>query len=97
MPAHNLELTRHARGRLQSRGYRKADLSLLFACAEQVGPHEFFLSRQAAQEAVGLLKKQVQAIERLAGSLLVAEGNTVITIQRAFQKKQRRLMRKERQ
>lgn len=88
-----MELTSHAKQRIRQRGYKSTDLSLIDECGTSTGDG-IFLRRQDAEEAIRRRKKEIAALERLRGTLLVLEGENVITIQRARRWKERAVLRR---
>lgn len=87
--------SKHADCRIQQRGYKQIDTAYLLEVSEQVGPNEFFLSDRRAEQLVREYKRRIATVERLRGSMVVAEGSTIITVQRLKRAKAKRLMRKE--
>ena len=73
-------LTVHAETRKQQRGFRNADIDLLLSLGEQGDFDRFTISRQAAQREIERLKVRIHQIERLAGSVVVLGGGSVITV-----------------
>jgi hypothetical protein len=45
------------------------------------------------QRTIRLIKRQLRKLERLAGTLIITSGETIVTVQRADREKQRRQLR----
>lgn len=88
-----MELTNHAEYRIRQRGYKSTDLPLIEECGTTTGDG-IFLRRQDIQDAIRRRKKEIAALERLQGTILVLEGENVITIQRARRWKERAALRR---
>ena len=78
----DLRHTKHAACRIQQRGYKQIDTAYLLEVSEQVGPNEFFLSDRRAEQLVREFKRRIATVERLRGSMVVADGATIVTVQR---------------
>lgn len=78
----------HALARMRQRGYRKTDLELVLRygtrCKDGV-----LLDRKTADQAVLELKHEMAEVERLSGTLVILNGNTVKTLYRPTRKKRR--------
>ncbi len=91
-----LIMTAHAQRRKQQRGFRDADISIVLQTATQVAPDAFMLTRADAAREIAKRKREIQQFERLSGSKIIIEGDTVITCYHAHEHEQKRTMRKER-
>ena len=75
----HLAMTKHAERRIRQRGFRDADILLLFEAATQIGPESFMLKRADADREIAKRKREIQQLERLTDSVLIVEGGDVIT------------------
>jgi hypothetical protein len=91
-----LIMTEHAQRRKQQRGFRDTDISIVLQTATQVAPDAFMLTRADAAREIEKRKREIQQFERLSGSKIIVEGDTVITCYHAHEREQKRTMRKER-
>jgi hypothetical protein len=89
-------VTRHAEMRMQQRGIRDSDLTLILDAATQVAPDAYLLTRADAAREIARRKREIQSIERLCGRKVVIEGGSVLTCYNSSQSDQRRTMRKGR-
>ncbi len=89
-------MTAHAQRRKQQRGFREADIAIIYQTATQVAPDAYMLTRADAAREIEKRKREIQQLERLCGSKVVIEGDTVITCYHALKREQKRTMRKER-
>jgi hypothetical protein len=76
----DFHMTDHAEMRKQQRGFRNVDIDLLLSLGETCGCDGFQLSRQSAQREIARLKAQINRIERLAGSIAIVCGNSMVTV-----------------
>lgn len=88
-----MELTEHAKHRIRQRGYKSADLSLIEECGTPCGDGILMRQRDAA-EGIRRRKREIAALERLQGTLVVIDGESVLTVQRARRWKQRAVLRR---
>lgn len=86
---HDLRFTQHAETRMRQRGFRNADVDLVLSVATRVADDAFFLSDRDAAREIGRCRRKIQQLERLRGTKLVIEGQTVITLYRAGRKPSR--------
>ncbi len=91
-----LTMTAHAQRRKQQRGFRDADIAIVLQTATQVAPDAYMLTRADAAREIAKRKREIQQFERLSGSKIIVEGDTVITCYHAHKREQKRTMRKER-
>ena len=89
-------LTAHAETRMRQRGMRDADLDLILNCATQVAPDAYMLTRKDAAREVARRKREIQQLERLCGSKVVVDGETVLTCYHSRPNDQRRTLRRGR-
>ena len=81
----DLRLTHHAEARIRRRGFRKADVDLVLRIATRVAD-AFFLTDQDAAREIARRKREIQQLERLRGSKLIVEGDTLVTLYHAAHK-----------
>ncbi len=86
---HDLRFTNHAETRMRQRGFRKADVSLVLSIATPVAEDAFFLSDKDAAREIERRRREIQQLERLRGTKLVVDGDTVITLYHSDQKPSR--------
>jgi hypothetical protein len=80
---HDVRFTRHAEVRMQQRGFRKTDIDLVLSVATQVADDAYFLTDQDAAREIEQRKREIQQLERLRGSKVIVEGDTLITLYHA--------------
>jgi hypothetical protein len=80
---HDLQLTRHAEMRMRQRGFRKTDVNLVFSVATRVAEDAFFLTDEDAAREIKQRKHEIQQLERLRGSKIIVEGDTLVTLYHA--------------
>lgn len=83
----DVHMTDHAKVRQQQRGFRNADLDLLLFLGEPCGFDGYRVSHRTARNEIRRLKARIQQVERLAGSIAVVCGNSVVTIHHGENKK----------
>ena len=88
----DLQATKHADARMRQRGYRKADIDLVRSVGTRVGENAFLLTDQDAAQEIEKCKRKIQQVERLRGSKLIVDGETLITLYHT-QKKSRKFHR----
>ncbi len=91
-----LTMTAHAQRRKQQRGIRDADIAIVLHIATQVAPDAYMLTRADAVREIAKRKREIQQFERLSGSKIIVEGDTIITCYHAHKQEQKRTIRKER-
>ena len=74
-------LTKHVTNRMRQRGFKISDLECLQKWG-QLGGDGLMITRQHANEAIRLLKKEIETVERLARkqARLILDGETAITV-----------------
>jgi hypothetical protein len=77
---HNLRFTQHAETRMRQRGFRNADVSLVFSVATRVADDAFFLSDKDAAREIERRRHEIQQLERLRGTKLIVDCENVITL-----------------
>ena len=76
----DLHLTTHGEARMRQRGYRKADLDLLFGLATQVAADALLLTDEDASREIAKRKREIQQLERLRGSKIVIADGGIVTV-----------------
>ena len=76
-------LTRHAETRMRQRGIRERDVLLILTCATRIDDETWLLRDRDARRAIENRKREIQALERLAGWKMVARGESVVTAYRS--------------
>ena len=79
----DLRLTHHAEVRMRQRGFRKADVDLVLSVATRVADDAFFLTDHDAAREIERRKREIQQLERLRGSKIIVEGDTLVTFYHA--------------
>lgn len=75
-----LSLTHHAQARMRQRGFREEDADLVFRVGTRVADDAFLLTDKDAARAIRKRKQEIQQLERLRGSKVIVEGETLITL-----------------
>ena len=88
--------TRHADRRMRQRGLRERDVQLVTDCGT-AGPYgrTVLLDRDVDRE-IRECKRRIQSLERLRGSVVVRDGDEVITCYDAVGKAGRQTLRRRR-
>jgi hypothetical protein len=71
---------------MRQRGYRNADLDLVLSSATCVADDAFRLTNRDAAREIDRRKREIQLLERLRGSKIIIEGDTLITLYHAAAK-----------
>lgn len=90
-------ISRHAETRMNQRGLRHSDLSLILRCGSEVGDDVVFLSHHDADKEICRRKQEIQMLERLRGQKVVVAGDTVVTCYRSKRRDQKRMLRAARE
>ncbi|MFX4300415.1 hypothetical protein [Pseudosulfitobacter pseudonitzschiae] len=85
-----LSLTRHAEARMRQRGYKDEDVDLVFRVGTRVADDAFLLTDKDAARAIRKRKQEIQQLERLRGSQVIVEGETLITLYHTTMRPRRR-------
>ncbi|WP_067296428.1 MULTISPECIES: hypothetical protein [Sulfitobacter] len=85
-----LSLTRHAETRMRQRGYKDEDVDLVFRVGTRVADDAFLLTDKDAARAIRKRKQEIQQLERLRGSQVIVEGETLITLYHTTMRPRRR-------
>ena len=86
-----MDLSSHARKRLQQRAMSSADVEVIVAHGTSVRDG-YLLRARDANEAISELKGQISMLERLKDRVVIADRQTVITAYPASKRKQKRLL-----
>lgn len=85
-----LSLTRHAEARMRQRGYKDEDVDLVFRVGTRVADDAFLLTDKDAARAIRKRKQEIQQLERLRGSQVIVERETLITLYHTTMRPRRR-------
>lgn len=77
---HDVRFTHHAEARMRQRGFRNADIGLVLSVATRVADDAFFLSDKDAAREIERRRREIQQLERLRGTKVIVEGESLITI-----------------
>ena len=89
-----LQVSFHAGQRMQQRGIRPEDITLILACGTQVDADSILLTDKAAARAVQARKREIQALERLRGTKVVVSENVVVTCYQVARKRIKQALRR---
>lgn len=76
----DLYVTQHAETRMRQRGFRNADIDLVLSVGTRIADDAFFVSNHDVMREIERRRREIQQLERLRGSKLVVQGETVITL-----------------
>lgn len=76
----NVGFTHHAEARMRQRGFRNADIGLVLSVATRVADDAFFLSDKDAAREIERRRREIQQLERLRGTKVIVEGESLVTI-----------------
>lgn len=83
---HEVHFTHHAEARMRQRGFRNADIGFVLSVATRVADDAFFLSDKDAAHEIERRRREIQQLERLRGTKVIVEGETLITIYQSNRK-----------
>ena len=86
--------TRHAETRMQQRGIREKEISLIMALGTQVDDQIWLMRRQDVVRGIETLKRGIKVLERLANRKVVMRGDQVITSYYSRPADQKRALRR---
>ena len=93
----DIAYTRHAETRMQQRGIRSGDITLILTCATQIDDETWLVRKQDAKREIDFRKREIQALERLTSKKLVVRDGRVITIYPSRRENRKRALRRGRQ
>jgi len=76
----DVHFTHHAEARMRQRGFRNADIGLVLSVATRVADDAFFLSDKDATREIERRRREIQQLERLRGTKVIVEGESLVTI-----------------
>lgn len=85
-----LALTHHAQARMRQRGFKEEDADLVLRVGTRVADDAFLLTDKDAARAIRKRKQEIQQLERLRGSQVIVEGETLITLYHTTMRPRRR-------
>jgi hypothetical protein len=85
-------LTRHSTERQRQRGYLKEDLGLVLEVGTPAG-NAVLLTDRDVNERVAECRRRISQLERLRGTAVILDGDTILSVYRARRHKARRLLR----
>ena len=85
--------TRHAETRMQQRGIRSLDITLILACATQIDDETWLVRKRDAKREIERRKREIQTLERLTNKKLVMPDGLVVTIYPSRRDDQKRTLR----
>ena len=89
----DLTITDHALQRMNQRGYRKRDVDVVLRYGTTIRDAVVFLSRKDAERAILDAKEEIRALERLKGTKLVVETDSIVTLYRPSRRRVKRMFR----
>ena len=72
--------TRHAETRMQQRGIRSGDITLILECGTQIDDQTWLMRNRDVRREIECRKREIQALGRLARKKLVMRDGHVITV-----------------
>ncbi len=87
---------RHAEKRFNQRGLRNTDVELVLDSASRVAPDAYLLTNRDVEREISRRKQEIQRLEKLRGTKLVVDGDTLITAYHSRPSDQKRTFRKGR-
>ena len=89
--------TRHAETRMQQRGIRNGDVTLVLECGTQVDDETWLMRDRDVRREIERRKREIQALGRLASKKVVMRGEQVVTAYPSRPDDQKRALRRGRQ
>ncbi len=89
--------TRHAETRMQQRGIRAKDISLIIAMGTQVDDQTWIMRKRDVVRGIEILKRGIGVLERLANHKVVMRDGQVVTAYPSRPVDQKRTLRRGRQ
>ena len=88
--------TRHAERRMQQRGIRSGDVTLILEHGTQIDEETWFMRDRDVKREIECRKREIRALERLAHKKLVVRDGHVITAYPSRLDDQKRTLRRGR-
>ena len=92
----DIAYTPHAETRMQQRGIRSGDITLILTCATQIDDETWLVRKRDAKREIDFRKREIQALDRLTSKKLVVRDGRVITIYPSRRENQKRALRRGR-
>ena len=93
----DLTYSRHAKTRMQQRGIRKADVSIILEYGTQIDDETYFMRNRDAVREIETRKREIQTLSRLVNRKVVIRNGRVITAYSSNPADQKRTLRRGRQ
>ncbi|MYB58946.1 MAG: DUF4258 domain-containing protein [Gemmatimonadetes bacterium] len=93
----NITYSQHARTRMQQRGIRKTDISIILACGTKIDDETYFMRNRDANREIETRKREIQMLSRLANRKVVIRDGRIITAYPSSPADQKRTLRRGRQ
>ena len=93
----HVSYTHHAETRMQQRGIREKDISLIIELGTQIDDETWFMRNRDVTREIENLKKEIHRLERLANRKIVVRKGQVITAYLSQPADQKRTLRRGRQ
>ena len=94
----SVRFTRHAQARCNHRAFTVDDIELIRTFGTEIpddANEVYYMRKKDISVALGILKRLIQRLDKLAGSTTVLSGDEVITAYRATNKAEKRLLRRQ--
>ena len=88
--------TRHAETRMQQRGIRSGDVTLILECGTQIDDETWLMRDRDVKREIECRKREIRVLERLACKKVVMRGEQVITAYPSRPDDQKRTLRRGR-
>ncbi|GAB2185293.1 hypothetical protein [Roseibium sp. LAB1] len=85
-----LNFTHHALARARQRGFRENDAEIVYRLGTPVAKDAVQLTNKDVADAIEKMKREMRQLERLRGSKVIVEGDTLITLYHETQRHRRR-------
>ena len=92
----HIAYTRHGETRMQQRGIRKTDVTFILAEGTQVDDETWILLKRDADRAIRARRREIEAAERLADTMVVLRGGKLVTAYASRPADQKRTLRRGR-
>ena len=88
--------TRHAETRMQQRGIRSGDVTLILECGTQVDDETWFMRERDVRREIERRKREIQTLGRLVSKKVVMRGEHIVTAYPSRPQDQKRTLRRGR-